>query len=98
MAADEKDMKTHSMCRLCTLYVNSNQGVKTTSLVLDTTTFQPGYNDQSKDAVDGFHQHSQSFNRSLPLSGLTFHSVTLGSFYLYAVSVDDRIIFPYAHI
>ncbi len=36
---------------------------------------------------------SQSLHRPLPLSGSTFHSVTLGSFHLYAVSVDDRIIF-----
>ncbi len=29
---------------------------------------------------------------SIPLSGSTFHSVTLGSFYLYAISVDYCII------
>ncbi len=37
--------------------------------------------------------HPQSLNSLLSLPGSTFHSVILGSFYLYAVSVDDHIIF-----
>ncbi len=36
---------------------------------------------------------SQSVHSPLTLSGLTIHSVTLGSFHLYVVSVDDPIIF-----
>ncbi len=43
---------------------------------------------QSKDAVGGFHQYSQSLHRPLQLSGLTYHSVTFSSFHLY-----DHIIF-----
>ncbi len=37
------------------------------------------------DGVDQFHQHPQSLHGPKPLPGLTFNSVMLGSFDLYAV-------------
>ncbi len=38
-----------------------------------------------KDTVDHFHQHIQSLHGAIPFTGLTFHSVTLDSFDVYAV-------------
>ncbi len=55
------------------------------------------YKDQSKDAVDVFHQLRQSLHSPLPLPGSTFHSVTLGSFHLYAVCCWRSHYFSYAY-
>ncbi len=52
--------------------------------------------DYNSDAMNYMYNSSISIpklHRPLTLSGSTFHSETLGSFHLYAVSVDDRIIF-----